>query len=224
MQRLRFLMCLSVLVFMACAAAPMMAKDGLMLVMPTSGTYEANLLLAETFDVETAWESYSNPNGVELGVENGVYRAYTMNEGFAWGLNAQEHSNVVLEVEVTPMTPNFENGYGIMCRADIQNNGDGYYFMINANGYYSIQLGKGADILPLVDWTQSNVIHPQIDENSIRAVCIDDHLAMYVNGELLAEVTDESYAVGYAGIAVAASANSDVDATFDNLMIYSVTQ
>src|SRR5262245_61005631 len=99
-------------------ALPVMATADLMLVLPTSGTIEANLLLAETFDVESDWEQYSSPNGVELGVENGVYRAYTMSEGFVWGLNNQAFANVVLEVEATPLTPNFENGYGIMCRAD----------------------------------------------------------------------------------------------------------
>jgi hypothetical protein len=206
------------------AAYPVLAKADLLLVLPASGMVEANLLLAETFDSEDAWERYSNPNGVELGIVDGVYRAYTMNEGFVWGLNAQEHDNVVLEVEVTPLTPNFENGYGIMCRADTHNNGNGYYFMINANGYYSIQIGKGESILPLVDWTASNRIHAELDQNTIRAVCLDDHLAMYVNGELLAEVTDENYAVGYAGIAIAAAPNSDMDAAFDNLMIYEISQ
>src|SRR5690606_32114942 len=131
---------------------PAAATADLTLVLPVLGTVQAELLTSETFDVEDAWESYSNPNGVELGIENGVYRAYTMNEGFVWALNEQPHEDVVLEVEATPLTIHFGNAYGIMCRADVANDGDGYYFMINANGYYSIRMGQGNDVLPLVDW------------------------------------------------------------------------
>lgn len=201
---------------------PAAATADLTLVLPVLGTVQAELLTSETFDVEDAWESYSNPNGVELGIENGVYRAYTMSEGFVWALNEQPHEDVVLEVEATPLTIHFGNAYGIMCRADVANDGDGYYFMINANGYYSIRMGQGNDVLPLVDWTHSDLIRPELDQNTIGAVCIDDQLAMYVNGELLAEVTDSSYQSGLTGIAIAAAPNSDVDVVFDNLMIYQV--
>lgn len=217
-KRLMILLCL-----MMWIAYPTLAQADLRLVLPSLGTVEAHLLLVETFDLEDAWEEYSNPNGVELGVANGVYRAYTMNEGFVWGLNTQEHTDVVLEVEATPLTINFDNGYGVMCRADTANNGDGYYFMINANGYYSIRIGQGSDILPLVDWTQSDAIRTEIDQNTIGAACIDDNLAMYVNGEVLAEVTDETYASGYAGLTIAAAANSETDIAFDNLMLYAIT-
>jgi hypothetical protein len=203
---------------------PVSAAADLTLVLPRLGTIEARLLSSETFDLEEAWEQYSSPNGVELGIENGVYRAYTLNEGFVWALNEEQHSDVVLAVEVTPLTTQFGNAYGIMCRADVDNNGDGYYFMINANGYYSIRIGQGEDILPLVDWTQSDMVHPEIDQNTIGAVCIDDKLAMYVNGELLSEITDSNYESGFTGIAIAAAPNSDVDVAFDNLMIYEVVQ
>jgi hypothetical protein len=159
---------------------------------------------------------------VELGVEDGVYRAYTGNSGYVWGLNQLEHSDVILEVEVTPLTPHSENGFGVMCRADTHNNGDGYYFMLNGDGYFSIRMGKGPDILPLVEWQYSDAIHQAFDQNTIRAVCVDNVLALYVNDVLLANVIDDTYRSGYAGLSVAAGSNSDVDAAFDNLRLYEV--
>jgi hypothetical protein len=119
------------------------------------------------------------------------------------------------------MTPNFENGYGVMCRAN--SDGDGYYFMINPNGYFSIQMGDSKGIHALVDWQHSKAIKPDIDRNSIRAVCVGDYLAMYINDTFVAEVSDMTYTSGYTGLSVAADANTDVDAAFDNLAIYAVT-
>src|SRR4051794_33044288 len=57
---------------------------------------QAALLNLETFTHKDDWEEYSSPKGVELGVENGVYRMSTANQGYVWGLNKQQHSNVVL--------------------------------------------------------------------------------------------------------------------------------
>src|SRR5262245_60907034 len=126
----RWLIGMSVLLTSLYVLATVNAADALTLVLPSLGRVEGSLLLLETFDSEQAWEQYSSPRGVELGVENGVYRAYTGNSGYVWGLNQLEHSDVILEVDVTPLTSHYENGFGVMCRADTSNNGDGYYFML----------------------------------------------------------------------------------------------
>ena len=184
-----------------------------------SGAVLGTLLTVETFDRQDAWEHYSNPMGVELGVENGVYRAYTMNGGYIWGLNDEVYNDVILEVEATPMNVNFGNGYGVMCRAST--NGDGYYFMINANGFFTIAMGDGDYVLPLVDWQQSDAIRSEIDRNVIRASCVGDQLQMFVNNQLVAEVTDASFTTGFAGLSVAGANNTDADVAFDNVAIYS---
>lgn len=200
--------------------SPIQAKADLTLRLPGLGLLQASLVTVETFDNKSAWEQYSNADGVELGVENGVYRAYTMSPGYVWGLNQQQHRDVILEVDVTPMTPNFQNGYGVMCRAD--SDGDGYYFMMNPDGYFSIQMGDRTGIHALVDWKRSKAIKPDIDRNTIRAVCAGDYLAMYINNTFVAEVNDSTYTAGYTGLSVAAGDNSDVDAAFDNLAIYEI--
>ncbi len=207
---------LSLAVFSTTAAA---AED--ILPLPGIGTVNVESMSAVSFDTPQAWEDYASPSGAELHVENGVYRAYTPTTGYLWGLNDQEHTNVVAQVEVTPLTIYTDVGAGIVCRADESNNGDGYYFMINPNGYYSIQIGRGDGFIPLVDWQPSRAVRTGIDRNTIRAVCLDDQLSMYVNDQLVATTSDTTYQSGYAGLAVAAG-NFSVDMTFDNVTLYSV--
>jgi hypothetical protein len=79
------------------------------------------------------------------------------------------------------------------------------------------------DIKPLVEWKKAtNVIHIGIDKNAIRAVCLDDSLALYVNDKLLIETHDDTYQSGYAGLAVAAASNGGSDVAFDNLATYKI--
>ena len=219
--QLKHLAALIVTVSLVALAVPALAVDISSLSLPDLGTVRVSRIVVESFDRPDAWENYSNSAGAQLDVENGVYRAYTPNPGYVWGLNAQEQTDVVADVQVTPLTIYTDGGAGIMCRAAVSDNGNGYYFMINPSGYYSIRIGQGHDIAPLVDWQRSKAIHTGIDQNTIRAVCLGDRLAMYVNNELVASVVDATYSSGYAGLAVAAGSNG-VDMAFDNLTLYSV--
>src|SRR5687767_3728663 len=168
-----------------------------------------NVLVSETFESVDAWEQYSSPAGVELGVDRGAYRAYTMNGGYVWGLNDALHTNVIIEVQTTPMSIDPNMGFGIMCRADTSNNGDGYYFIVNGNGYFTIRIAEGDMVLPLVEWAQSDAVKQGIDTNTLRAVCVGDYLALYANDELVAQVNDSTYSEGFTGLAVAAASGSE---------------
>ncbi len=203
---------------------PVRADDELTLKLTGNQQIRAALVAVETFTHKDDWEEYSSPKGVQLGVEHGVYRMSTINQGYVWGLNKQQHTDVVLEVDVTPMSPDAtSNAFGLMCRADETDNGDGYYFMVKGDGYYSINVGQGDAIRPLVDWKASDAIRTGIDKNKIRAVCKDDLLALYVNDKLLIETHDSTFNTGYAGLAIAGSPRSGSDVAFDNFATYKIT-
>ncbi|MCA9934633.1 MAG: hypothetical protein H6662_19965 [Ardenticatenaceae bacterium] len=177
-----------------------------------------NQLLNETFDSPNAWETYLD-DGVALQVMDGAYRVQTGDAGYIWGLNEQNHSDVVIEVEASQLSTFENNAYGVMCRSDTSNNGDGYYFLVSGDGYYAISKGEGEDVTPLVDWTSNSAINKGTATNTIRAVCVGDYLALYVNGKFMAETNDSSYANGYAGFAATAFEGGDTDISFDNLTI-----
>lgn len=182
---------------------------------PTLG----NVLLSESFSEPGAWETFLS-GGADLQVLDGVYRITTGSDGYIWGLNEQEHNDVVIEVETNQLSAHENNAYGVMCRADTSNNGDGYYFLISGDRFYSIAKGEGPEVQPLVDWTKSNTINGGRARNTVRAVCVGNYLALYVNGQLLAETNDNTYARGYAGLSAAAFEGGDSDIAFDNLTIW----
>ena len=187
-------------------------------------------LLEENFSEASAWENFT-ADDVSLQVSDGVYRAQTGPGGYTWGLNEMEHTDVVIEVAANKASAHENNGYGVMCRADPSNNGDGYYFLVSGDGFYSIRKGETDSVNPLVDWTAHSTINTGQASNTIRAVCIGDYLAIYVNDRFLAETEDSSYSSGYAGLSVAAFedesagdvATVNADIVFDNLMIWAAS-
>lgn len=181
-----------------------------------------DVLLTESFDEPGAWETYIGDT-VELQVTDGSYRVQTQDEGYIWGLNEQDHTDVVIEVQANQLSSFENNAYGVMCRADTSNNGDGYYFLISGDGYYTISIGTGEDVTPLFDWTQSSTIKKGQATNKIRAVCVSNYLALYVNDTFLAEIRDNDYANGYTGFAATAFDGGDTDISFDNVTIWAAS-
>jgi hypothetical protein len=188
---------------------------------PTERFALGDVLLEEGFDDSFAWENYADPP-LELNfrVEDGVYHAQASAGGLMWTLNAQAHTNVVMQVDTEQLSEYANNAYGILCRAAPTNNGDGYYFMIAGDGMYSLRRGATDQVDALIPWTYSDAIHQGKTINRMRVVCIDDYLALYVNGTFVAETHDTYFSRGYAGITAAVPEDGDVDVTFDRLTIW----
>ncbi len=95
-----------------------------------SQEYHANeVLLEESFNDQSVWETYVSGD-VDMQVDDGEYRMQTGDGGYVWGLNYQDHENVIIEVTSEQLSSFENNAYGVICRADESNNGDGYYFLI----------------------------------------------------------------------------------------------
>ncbi|MBZ0280583.1 MAG: DUF1349 domain-containing protein [Anaerolineae bacterium] len=99
------------------------------------------------------------------------------------------------------------------------NNGDGYLFLVQGSGRFAIMRSRGRSVTPLLDWTDSAVIAKGAANNRIRAVCLGDYLALYVNGEFLGDATDDTYTAGQIGMVAAAAGRLGVQVEFDNLSV-----
>jgi len=176
-------------------------------------------MLAQTFDAPDAWEIYSSDNS-DLKVVDGVYQIEIDDAGYIWGQNGLKTEDVIIEVTTNQLSDFDDNGYGIICRADANNNGDGYYFLISGDGYASIRKGDGADVPALTDWAESSAINKGQETNKIKAVCIGDYLALYVNDKFVVEATDSTFASGFTALTAVANEGGSARITFDDLNIW----
>jgi hypothetical protein len=191
---------------------------------PSAGYQRGELLSQVEFDQPFEWEEYVHPDlGVDFRIEDGAYRARARDGAFMWTLDTLMHTDVVIEVNTLVYSTYRDNAYGVMCRASADNNSDGYYFFISSDGYYTIRRGFNGTIQPLIEWTASAAIAQDTAPNSLRVVCLGDRLALYVNGEFVAETRDRLYTRGNAGIAAGVPSGGDVDVVFDNLRIWAAS-
>jgi hypothetical protein len=113
--------------------------------------------------------------------------------------------------------PNDNNAYGIICRD--QPNDDGYLMRISGDGFYAITLINEGEFSYLVDWERSPHIKQGNAKNHLRAVCDGPRLALYVNGELVAETEDTTFAVGDVGLTATSFEEEMTEVHFDNLVV-----
>jgi hypothetical protein len=210
-SRLTLLICLGcTLLFAACQPVP------------TERVALGDVLARVGFDAAYEWEQYANAGQrVDFSIEDGEYHARAWDGGFAWALNARQHTDVVIQADVRQLSEDANNAFGLMCRASPTNNGDGYFFFIGGDGTYSIRRGAGRQVDYLLPFTRTNAIRQGRAINRIRIVCVEDYLALYVNGEFVAETRDSRYLEGYAGLTAAVPEGGEVDVLFDDLTIWS---
>jgi hypothetical protein len=186
---------------------------------PTA-TPEPIILFEDDFsDPNSGWEHYNEVDGV-LDYHEGGYRMWVNNPDNLFWVNAnQEFTDVRIEVNAQRIDGPLANQYGLMCRLD--ENFNYYAFLITSEGYFGI--GKQVDFqfqwLGAEDWQFSDVINGAEDRNQIRADCSGDTLALFVNGQLLLEVQDDSIQGDDSGLMAGTVGEAGTDILFDDFRL-----
>jgi tRNA A-37 threonylcarbamoyl transferase component Bud32 len=189
--------------------------------LPTATSVPAGgLLLEDRFDdPESGWEVDDSEEG-DVGYRDGYYYVLAETEGVQiLGFGPRTFSDLVIDVDATQVTgsPDSVNAYGAMCR--VQPNGDGYLLRISGDGEYAIQRVVDDAFESLVDWTASDAINQGNAANHVQAVCDGARLALYANGELLAEAEDDTFTEGDIGLTATTFESVATEVHFDNLTV-----
>ena len=195
--------------------------------------YELGDLLVEyTFDEEDIdndgerdWDMFAfEVANINFGYLDSEYITTSMGGGYIWAQNRKTYQDIVIEVTTEPVT--FYGGdsiYGIVCRAHPSNNNMGYYFLIRGDGSFGIRQGDGTQVKMLHQWTEHDAIRIG-EKNTIRAVCIDNYFAMYINGKFAGEVTDNWFEEGRIAFAINSTEGVPIAISYDNLKVWEATQ
>lgn len=189
--------------------------------MPSAGYRYLDLIADETFDSVGSWRTYDGGDDLWMNVEDGVYRIDLSTRQIVWTQSKIQHDNVIVEATVTQRSDYNHNAFGVACRLDPANSGRGYYFLISGDGHYTIRWNNGRSLDDIIRATPSDVIKRGQATNTIRAICIDDYLALWVNDEFVAEAHDKRATNGEVGLSgVMNYDNRNLTIEFDDLKVW----
>ncbi len=136
-----------------------------------------------------------------------------------WSRPGRRFADSILAVDASKVSGSDNNDYGLICR--YRNSDNFYAFLISSDGYYGIvrvQDGQyqvlGADSLGY-----SEAIQKGSGANQIQAECNGSHLSLTVNGALLAQAQDSTFASGEVGLIAGTYAEPGVEIVFDNFIV-----
>ncbi len=100
-----------------------------------------------------------------------------------------------------------------------QDNDHFYYFHASSNGYFKIGKRMGGEWTDIVGWTYSYVVDPL--ENALQVMCDGNTITVFANDELLASVTDQSFAEGDIGLMAESFDEPGAHVAFDRVSVIS---
>lgn len=188
-------------------------------------------LLRVSFDAPEDWETGRFPVDAgdptaELVIADGRYQiAYRADRSasLVWGAGGEMYEDVVIEVNTEQLGGTDDNLYGVVCRfvQDDDGSASGYALLISGDGHYGIADLSRRSLDFILEWHQSDAINEGQAQNTLRAVCVDDYLAVYVNGEFLGDVRNDDYQrAGQVALVVGTSEDQMTRVAFDDLTIY----
>lgn len=180
-------------------------------------------LFQDDFDSPRSGWGADQRDESERGYEDGEYFIELHEPNwFAWAEPGIQFDDMSVEVDVHLDSGSQDSHFGVLCRhVDVDNF---YYFAISADGYYAIfRRTDGGDLQVLTGNGSGMAPSPAIrtgeQTNHVRAVCQGDKLSLYVNGELLETVPDDTHAQGDVGLGAGSGPQGDVRIQFDGFLV-----
>lgn len=185
---------------------------------------------------EDDFSSRTNPWDIEdqeykiTDFTDGQYRIWVNNDQLdVWGVAHQYfEGDVSIQVEASKVAGPDINDYGLICRYTEDENNDAenqywfYFFIIGSNGAATIAKVDGTRQTYLSQ-SGSMEYHSAIRTgnatNTIRADCIGSTLTLYVNGQQVMRVRDDSFQAGDVGLIAGTFDEIGVDIRFDNFIV-----
>ncbi|HKJ27560.1 MAG TPA: serine protease [Anaerolineales bacterium] len=178
---------------------------------------ESAVIFEDDFSTITGNWNYSGSAGAITHVQDELQIEITDTDFFLWGLAGGDFDDVIIDVDSRVRVEAGDGDFGLICR--YQDNENFYGLEISEDGYYAIWKYSGGEFVPLVDWRFSSQLADIASDAHLTATCAGNTLALSVNGEWLAEVNDNEFTSGDAGLIGGSWTIAPIVIRFDNFVV-----
>ncbi|HJS17644.1 MAG TPA: hypothetical protein VJ785_02775 [Anaerolineales bacterium] len=190
----------------------------------TATPQAGDVILEDDFSSSSSWGTGTDTDSsVEYANEALQLIVYTQN-WFVWSTpNDQDYENVHMEVTAINNDTDPTTAFGIMCNQQTVDDSF-YYFAITPAGQYAIAEASLAanDVFLTNDdqWEYSDAITANADSYRIGADCGNGTLTLYVDGQQVDSVSDDSYTSGGVALFVwSGEESTSADVSFDDFIM-----
>jgi len=187
---------------------------------PASSDSSSTALFSDDFSASnTGWDSATDEAGVTDYLEGEYQILVNQTDYYLWANPGKTFSDVRVEVDLRAVEDR-GGDMGLICRyKDAEN----FYFLrITSDGYYGIsKMVNGEESLLGNDQLiVSDRIKTGTEANHLRADCVGDQLTLYVNGDMVADITDADLTSGDVGLIAGTFEQGGNDVRFDNFQVF----
>ena len=168
----------------------------------------------DDFSVAGRWFTKANDR-FTIEYVSDSYRIYSHTNTPIWSVIGSGLEDVILETDVTIPDEPADAFLGLVCRLK-----DDQYYLLTISPDGSGEIGKmnGAEFISLAqEKFQPEIIQP--GANRLRADCIGNQFALYLNGNLLLQAQDSDFASGAVGVVAGNRTTTGIDVRFDNFIV-----
>lgn len=182
-------------------------------------------LLDDNFEgFSQTWGTGTDPDSSVEYVDGGLRFLVNRPLFYVWSNpNQEEYSNVHIEVTAKSSSTDPNAAFGIICNQGIIDT-NVYYVAVTANGEYAIAEGAvGQEDVFLTNddlWGTSELIAKNAASYRIGMDCGNGTLTLYVDGQQIDSVQDDTYTSGYVALfAWSGEVENGTDVTFDDFVV-----
>ena len=136
----------------------------------------------------------------------------------------RQFANLYIEADMRTQTCEGTDHYGIIFRVpELHKPNQGYLFGLTCDGRYSLRRWNGlaglkGEMEDLKPWTTSSAIIPGSNQgNRLGVFAVGKRVFLYINGQLLTEVQDDTFEKGYFGVFVGSDKTENLTILVDNM-------
>jgi len=190
--------------------------QGRFLISATKGEPGARLIADSFGDNLLNWAEFSDEESAAE-IRDGRLEVSMYLEGsYQWTDLQPDFEDFDLSVDARQAEGPDDGYYAVVFRANDDSN---YLFSVSVDGFLDVGLSIGDEFKELISPRWSGAIRRGGEVNRLRVVAQGSHFAFYINGELVATLTDDTLQRGGIGLASGNYSRAGMVSAFDNLVV-----